>query len=167
MTTGNAHLYRHPDFHRLFSLERIGIGNPQPSDWVHENRRGIFRYLTGHQALVVSIDGACTNTRKTMGKGRLWRLLCLEYNVSNPLKEHHPQTSQRAELKGIESLIELACWVGDRMRCVCIDSIKTCYISNYIPTCINGAQANGLCFILNRVLSLRLRTALCKPSADL
>jgi len=37
----------------------------------------------------------------------------------------------------------------------------------YIPIYINGAQTNGSCFNLDRVLSLRLRTALCKASADL
>ena len=100
MTTGRTHLYRHQDFHRLFSLEGFGIRNPELSNWVYENADGTFRYLQGHHALVVSVDGACAGNGKPWAKGGYGVYFGpnSEYNVSNPLKEHHPQTSQRAEL---------------------------------------------------------------------
>jgi ribonuclease HI len=100
MTTGNAHLYRHGDFHRLFSLENIGIHDPQPSEWVYENSEGTFRHLNRYHAVVVSVDGACSGNGKPWAKGGYGVYFGpnSEYNVSNPLKEHQPQTSQRAEL---------------------------------------------------------------------
>ena len=100
MPTDNAHLYRHRDFHRLFSLEAIGVYNPQPSYWISENKEGTFRHLNRHHAVVVSIDGACTANGTPWSKGGYGVYFGpnSEYNVSNPLKEHQPQTSQRAEL---------------------------------------------------------------------
>ena len=100
MTTGDAHLYRHRDFHRLFSLEGFGIYNPQPSYWVTGNDEGTFRYLDRYHAIVVSIDGACSGNGYAWAKGGYGVYFGpnSEYNVSNPLKEYQPQTSQRAEL---------------------------------------------------------------------
>src|SRR5579859_492966 len=94
---------RHEDYRRLFSMPVI---ENDLSRWVCEYSDGEQQYLDTPDfldiatTLVVFVDGACVNNGKPEAKGGygVYFGSNSDYNVSNALKSHTPQTSQRAEL---------------------------------------------------------------------
>lgn len=99
-------LFQHPVLPRLFSLENFNVGsNAQPSELIHLNppRKFYFFFAEDYDAIVVFVDGACRGNGTPYAKGGYGVYFGPEspYNVSKPLKENSPQTSQRAELTAV------------------------------------------------------------------
>lgn len=95
---------RHPEYPRLFSWPDFIVNNP--SEWVCEYEDGQQQFLNAPRridirtALVVFVDGACSNNGRENANGGygVYFGSGSDYNVSNALKPWTAQTSQRAEL---------------------------------------------------------------------
>jgi len=95
--------FRDPEFRRLFSLKKVGVGHPRPANVFCQDSRGeFFRLKTTNGSIVIGVyvDGACPGNGMPWAKGGYGVFFGPNspYNVSKPLKENSPQTSQRAEL---------------------------------------------------------------------
>src|SRR5271156_586483 len=95
-----ADLFRHSDNRRLFTLQRFGYGDVEPSDVCGGDEKGTVIQCAEPFPRVVFVDGSCLSNGRCGAKGGygVWWGPNSSYNISNPLKSNAPHTNQRAEL---------------------------------------------------------------------
>jgi|SRR5277367_1194649 ribonuclease HI len=113
-----ADKYRDSEFPRLFSPENIGLEEASPWQLFKEDSEGTLLHLFSSSRVIgVYIDGACPGNGTPRAKGGygVYFGSDSQFNVSKPLKENSPQTSQRAELTAalvalnqIERIVKIA-----------------------------------------------------------
>lgn len=143
--------FRHPDNDRLFSMRRFLWSNPRPADIVEEPPCGFYSYIdyADERPYVVFIDGACPGNGYSHAKGGygIYFGSRSHFNVSNPLKPHVPQTSQRAELTAclvaLNQIEKFHLDFDDQDRNVYIIASDSAYLVNSLTSFIYTWRQNG------------------------